>query len=325
MQLKRYTNTELKNILINIFYDYMSVEDKDSEFITPAHKIHQEWADRLKNYQNRYAQFTELLSSNDLSNQAKESIEGELGYLKRGIVFLTEANMDNQKKWYNETKSTNFTRSVIQIPLNKKINSYYDDFVLEVVFYDDVCTLNSKYDIYKSLETNEDRREFIKDYTEITNMGLCWLPNNQLKAIIEVEGSLNYEDELVKTSYVTLLPKEFSDFSSLTLKDTNEIENNDLKQFMQTKIDMDREDLELLSQQNIRGDEYWVYRDNSTNNLYIRYICRSTGRVYYNDLNIENLKLSEYFEENDYESYAKAWWNLTHLGSKVDGKPVIRC
>ena len=49
------------------------------------------------------------------------------------------------------------------------------------------------------------------------------------------------------------------------------------------------------------------------------------AEVYYNRLNLSNLGISKYFNEDDYDSYAKAWWNLNTLGEDPDGEPVIRC
>ena len=85
--------------------------------------------------------------------------------------------------------------------------------------------------------------------------------------------------------------------------------------------------MQLLASVNIRGDIYKILKpqENNDKTIYIRYVCRSTGRVYYNPLNLRNLEISEEYKEDNYESYAKAWWNLNTLGSKVDGKPVIRC
>ena len=75
----------------------------------------------------------------------------------------------------------------------------------------------------------------------------------------------------------------------------------------------------------IRGDRYGIYQSYA-NDLYIRYTCRGTGRVYYNALNLNNLKLSSYFEEGNYDTYSKAWWDLNTLGGNPENeKPVIRC
>ena len=196
---------------------------------------------------------------------------------------------------------------------------------VEVVFYDDVCTPSGDIESYKKLESDEDRLEFIMRNTEITNIGLVYERNNRRVAILEVIGELNYDDERVRQANVDLLSKGYTDFENMTLKDTLQVENNDLRQWLQTKIDLDKENMEQLAREFIRGDYYSIHKSDNNKDLYIRYVCRSTGRVYYNLLIKDNLKISEYFEENDYSSYAKAWWSLTQLGSKIDGKPVPAC
>lgn len=325
MQLKRYTTEELQQICKDLFYDYMSKEDNDSEFITPAHKVYSDYKEIYNTYATRISQFSQLLNSPEINAGAREALEQEISYLRQGMSYLENSNLKFQKYLYEKTGVTDFSRSSVRIPLNKEINSYYDDFVLEVLFYDDVCTLNSKFSEYEKLRTNQERRDFLEQNTEITNMALGWVPNRTLKALITLEGDLNIGNPRVEGTGVALLSKKFSDFENLTLKDTSEIDNNDLKQFLQSKIDMDKENMVLMSDQIIRGDEYKILQSPIGGILYIRYVCRSTGRVYYDELNLGNLKLSEYYKDYDYDSYAKAWWNLTHLGSKVDGKPIVAC
>ena len=79
----------------------------------------------------------------------------------------------------------------------------------------------------------------------------------------------------------------------------------------------------------IRGDRYSIHESRINGgkpDLYIRYTCRGTGRVYFNMLNLNNLRLSSHFEENNFDSYSKAWWDLNTLGGDPDNeKPVIRC
>lgn len=324
MQLKRYSNEELQEIFTKIFYDYISKEDVNSEYITPAHQLHSKYEAKVQEYSERAEQYKEKLKEADNTKLA-DSLKESLANIQTGIDLLKSANMENQKALYERTKAVDFGRTRIRIPLDKKINSYYDDFSIDVLFYDDVCTLNGKFEIYESLETDEDRRNFIKANTEITHFGLVWAPQRAVRALIEVKGRLKYDSTRAQNQGIALLPKKFSDFETLTLKDTGEIPNNDLKQFIQTKIDLDKENMKLLSTQNIRGDVYKIYESPEEKGYYIRYVCRSTGRVYYNRLNLDNLRVSNEFKTNNYDSYARAWWNLNTLGGDVDGEPVIRC
>lgn len=327
MQLKRYSTQELQELCTDIFYTYMSSMNGDSWRVpTPVHALHQQYLDQLGRYRER----ENLYRKEIFSNGEKPSLVKQLGYIEEAVGYLCESNMQAQKKLYESTGSTDFARTSIRIPLDKKINSYYDDLTLEVVFYDDVCTLNGKFDEYNLLRTEKERRAFLEENTEVTNMGLLYIRNNSVVSITALKGDLNDADPRVLSTSVVLLPQIFSDFNKLTLKDTSLIKNNDLKQLIQSKIDLDKENMEELSSVIIRGDRYSIHQapDNGyyEEDLYIRYTCRGTGRVYFNRLNLNNLQLSSYFKENDFDSYCRAWWDLNTLGGNPDNeKPVIRC
>ena len=330
MQLKRYSTEELQELCTDIFYTYMSAVNSDSySHPTPAHALHKLYEDKLEQYKNRIRIYNDKLSEN-IEPDVRNSLTKQLNYLIEGARHIANSNKDYQKELYDVTHSTDYARTTVKIPLDKKINSYYDDFTLEVVFYDDVCTLSGKFDEYSQLRTEKERREFIINNTEITHMGLLYLNNERLISITALMGKLNTQDPRVMESGVVLLPQEFSDFDKLTLKDTSSIDNNDLKQFMQSKIDLDKENMQELSSQIIRGDRYSIHCSQPDQNgkvdLYIRYTCRGTGRVYYNMLNLNNLSLSSYYKQDDYDTYSKAWWDLNTLGGNPENeKPVIRC
>lgn len=321
MQLKRYSREELIPLLSEIFYNYMISSEKNS-VISNAQKLYNKYQEQIRDYKETYMMLSHALTTREVDNVG--NLKESLSYIKEGLNLLTRANVKTQKEHYLATHRTDYSRSKVRIPLNKKINSFYDDFYLDVVFYDDVCTPCGKYQDYLQITSKEERINFFKCNTEITHLALIYAPQRIVKAAIEVTGNLNTTDKRVQEMGITLLDSRFSDFKNLTLSDTSSISNNDLKQFIQSKIDMDKEDLTLLTLVNIRGDLYKIYKDESTNDMYIRYVCRGTGRVYYNKLNVKNLEISEEFKENDYESYARAWWNLNTLGSPTEGKPVIR-
>ena len=329
MQLQRYSTKELQEICRDIFYDYLSSENNNSkEHKTPADLLHKEYEDKLIQYLQRIKIYEEKLAEG-VDIDVQKSLQKQLSYLMEGADHLKSSSMSYQKRLYKKSHSTDYARTTIRIPLDKKINSYYDDFTLEVVFYDDVTTLNGKYEIYKTLQTKEEREQFLMANTEITHMGLLFINNNRLISIIGLMGELNTTDPRVLESEVVLLPQEFSDFNKITLKDTSKIQNNDLKQFIQSKIDLDKENMRELSSIVIRGDRYSIHESRINEgkpDLYIRYTCRGTGRVYFNMLNLNNLRLSSHFEENNFDSYSKAWWDLNTLGGNPDNeKPVIRC
>lgn len=317
MQLKRYTTQELQELIPNIFFKYM--------LDSGVEEVKESYINKIEEYKHARELYIQALTKGNLEESTVHSVKEQLQYLEKGLRYLEYSNLKNQKEIYKETNSTDFCRSIVKIPLNKLINSFYDDLFAEVVFYDDVCTPHGKYETYSNLELEEDQLEFLMRNIEITNIGLVYERNERRIAILELFGELNYDDDRVRNSGVELLSKVFSDFEHLTLADTSEIQNNDLKQWLQSKIDLDKEGMKELAKTFIRGDYYSIHQPQDSEDLYIRYVCRSTGRVYYNKLNLNNLRLSEYFKEGDYDSYNKAWWNLTHLGSKVDGNPIIAC
>jgi hypothetical protein len=234
--------------------------------------------------------------------------------------------MSYQKELYKKTGVIDYSRNLVRIPLDKRINSFYDDLILEVLFYDDIGVNKGVYDTYKTLKTNESRKNFIIKNTEITHLGLVIMNKNRSSqmATIGLMGELDLDNERVKNSGMVLCDSRYADFSKLSLEQTMLIQNNDLRQLFQSKIDLDKEKMKKLADLDIRGDNYKLFKNK--NDLFIRYVCPSTQRVYYNPINVEYLSYSDYFKENDYESYLKAWWNVTHLGSKIeDDTPFIRC
>ena len=343
MELQRFTTEELIEQCRVIFYNHMaSTEDLFvcGEFMpctpecpTVADMLHDLHLEVLKENDERIRLYEEARANERTDKECIPVLDKQLEYLHHERTLLTNSNMKLQKETFKETGTLDFARSGIRIPLDKKINSFYDNFVLEVVFYDDVCTLKGKYEDYKKLTSFEERIDFIKKNTEITHMGLAYFVDGKHKATIGLYGNLNFDDPRVTESDITLLPIKFSDLSNLTLRDTNEIKNNDLKQFIQSLIDLDREEvLKVVADKFVGHDNYKILIDTSASNsreaFYIRYVCPSTGRPYFNLLNLENLRLSEYFDKENnenYESYIDAWWSLNNLGANPYGKAMIRC
>lgn len=317
MALKRYTNQELKVILKDIFFNYM-IEDNHVQ------EVYNDYMDFINTCKQRIELYNQGIARATKPEQV-QSFKIGISFLRKSIDNLN-TNMQKQRELYAKTQKVDFARTHVRIPLNKKINSFYDDLYLEVLFYDDICTPQGKINRYLNLTSKEEQFRFFANNIEITNMTLVYVVNNREQAFIDVWNSeFNGSDIRKKDVYATLLSKKYSDFENLTLADISAIRNNDLKQYLQSKIDLDKENLSLLASVTIRGDIYKILKSPYDNELYIRYVCRSTGRVYHNRLNLDNLQISEKFVSKDYDSYAKAWWELNTLGGNVEGKPVIRC
>ena len=333
MTIKRYNTEELQKECEKIFYDCLISNSYQTgislENIRPKTDVAYEgYLTLLKENEERQRMYaSEIVKRNQAFDKTSvTALTEQLTFLQEEHFIVENMNMNSQKQRYITSGKIDYTRTVLKTSLNKKINSLYDDFDLFALFYDDVFTLKGKHDIYEQLETDEERMIFLKENTELTHMALInYKPNSrQILCCIGLLGELNSRERRVMEGNMYLLPQKFSDFESLRLNDLNIIKNNDLRQILQGKIDLDKENMELLATTNIRGSEYKLLK-RTEDELYIRYVCDSTGRVYYNLLNINNLKLSSYFDEGKPKSYLEAWWNITHLGANVYGKDVIAC
>lgn len=338
MTIKRYNSEELIEKCKDVFYDYMvssptfyfngSEMDCTEDRPTPVDFVYDQNISTLKENRARFEVFSKALEKNEENEAVVKIIREQCDFLQQEYDLLVTSNMLNQKSLYNRTGSTEYSRTAVTIPLDKKINSYYDDLFLDVIFYDDVMTLNGRYDEYKKILSKKEKKKFLMDNVEITHLGLAIISQKRLIAVIGLLGKLNTEDPRVSSNNITMLKHHFSDFDNLRLRDTLSVSNNDLRQLLQSKIDLDKENMKLLAEKNVRGDNYRVYESPAVNRhreLYIRYVCPSTGRVYYNTLDLNNLQLSKYYKNNDYESYINSWWSITHLGAPVEGAPIIRC
>lgn len=334
MAIKRLPLKELEEITTQIFYDFMSNDkeqffdetsyvDFNEKYPTPMDMLHKELEDTIEENTARIKMFEEAIAEDAADPAIVETLKEQLQPLLEERTHFTESCMAYQKELYARTGLTDYSRNLVRIPLDKRINSYYDNLILEVVFYDDIGTAKGKYDTYKLLETQEARRNFIIENTEITDLSFVVLDNARQRQIacIMIKGDFS-EDERAKQSNIITLDKKYADFEHLTLKDTMAVnQNNDLRQLLQSKIDLDKEDMTLLADMDIRESNYKLFRANETDEdnekelLFIRYVCPSTERVYYNPINTSFLAYSEFFKEGDYSSYLESWWNVCHVGA----------
>lgn len=342
MTLERLSLDELRSKCEEITYDFLSsTEEKyydetqyldlNPEYPTPMHMLWKETQNTIAENAARIKMFEEAIEENKADQAVVDTLKEQLQPLLEEKEHFEKSNMAYMKKLYKETGLVDYSRNLIRIPLDKRINSFYDDLILEVLFYDDIGVNAGQFDAYKTLETQEARREFIKKNIEITHMGLVVVgrSNNQV-ATIGLLGKLDFDNERVKQSGIVLLDNKYADFNNLKLKDTMKVTNNDLRQLLQTKIDLDKEDMTLLSDTNIGNDNYKIYEtkeknDRGNKQLFIRYVCPSTQRVYYNTINKTFLEFSKYFKADDYDTYALAWWNVCHVGADPKEGLAARC
>ena len=345
MALERLTNEELRDKCIEIFYDFMSSNEDfydrgknipcTPEYPTPMDMLYKELLDSIAENTARLKLFDEAIEEHKNDAEVVQVLTEQKQPLLEERVHFNESCMAYMKELYEKTGIVDYSRNIVRIPLDKKINSFYDDLVLEVLFYDDIAIAKGHYNEYKQLKTQEERREFIKQYTEVTHLGLVIMQRGTTEqiGIAALLGELNFDSERVANSNLILLDKRFTDFNTLTLSDTMSIQNNDVRQFFQTKIDLDKEGMKVLADLDIRGDNYKIMKpkndkkdDWGNEQLFIRYICPSTQRVYFNSINHRNLRYSDYYKEGNYKSYIESWWNICHLGADPRSKAEFtRC
>ena len=284
------------------------------------------------------------------------------------------------KALYEREKNIYNSRFYQEFPLDKKINSLYDDFSVFTLRYCNISAIwNNKQALIKSykgdrralerfaghawpedkekqkrflsLSTDEDRcalleKEYGKDHCDILDSlegqakvdfvkqnveftHLCLGPTESSAWAILLRGEIDGKHKHGDPS-INILPKEYADCAALKLSDTMKIQNNDLQQFMQTKIDIDKENLDVVDERNIRGDIYKILKAPSgfdrRSAYIIRYVCPSTGRVYFNSIDTNMISMSSYFKRDDVSTYSYAWWQVNNAGEDpMDEEDVIRC
>lgn len=206
-------NKEIENKFLNIFYNYMANKGVD--------EVREFYTEGIKEYENAINLYEESPVKENLSEGEAIEFKEQLQYLYQSIKHLQQSNIAYQKKLYAKTGSVDSCRSEVQIPLKNKISSRYNDIILEVLFYDDVCTPNGKYHEYSKIKDINEKINFLKENTEITNIGLVYKRNNRRVALIEVIGTLKWEEKVLQQIGVQLLGREFADLNNLSKEYVN--------------------------------------------------------------------------------------------------------
>lgn len=213
MPIQIYTTEELQEICRELFYDYMASTIKGTT-LTPAHLQHSHYeelivkvAERIKSYKS--AMQNKVINKDNLfTEHYKRQIES----LKEYQQCLNQSNLEFQKQTYEKTKDTLISRTTVKFSLENKINPIYDDFELEVLFYDDVCTLKGKFEKYRKLKTKKERLEFFKDNTEVTHMGLHLSSEYSCPLLIGLQGKVNMQPSV----QTLVLPSKYADLNNIT-------------------------------------------------------------------------------------------------------------
>lgn len=168
----------------------------------------------------------------------------------------------------------------------------------------------------------DERIKFVKEHIKFDHLNLGGVRNPNWAIFIYGQSEPSVSKLGSNEQQAISAEDGFYDFNNLTLADTLKIKNRDLMQLLQARIDIDRENLEVLDEKDIGGDNYRLVRireemrqgRNDINPLLIRFICPSTGRVYHVECDENSLRNSKYFTKGEYNTYLEAWWHISHGG-----------
>lgn len=332
LNIVRYTTQELIDFITDKFYEHVGTETRmyfmdkvaEQEHIRPRTRFIQRQK-RIEDIKYRICDY-KARRENESNPADKQVYSDGIKILEDKLFFEENFDIEHQKMEYEESGDVFASRTFTEIPLNKCLNGLYDDFNAIILFYDNL----TNDEIITKLEdapTLEEKKQIVKDNTEITHIVLALSDNT--RASIALVGTLDNIYSDITNDAASILPHKYSDFGAITLQDCENIKNNDLAQIVQERIDMDKENLIEEACLMIKGEEYKVLKSPYTNKEYIRYVCPSTQRVYYNVLNFDYLQESKYFEEDNAESYILAWYSISNLFIELTeeeiAKPSISC
>lgn len=327
LNIVRYTRDELLDFCIDKFYEEVATSTK----MYFQEKVAEEGQIRPRTrLQKRLKRIEEIKYRIDdfKKRQAEETNEADKNTYQQGIDLLADKldyeenpTIARQKQEYEKTKDVFASHTFTEFPLNKLLNSIYDDFNCVVMFYDELTTE----EIVSKLEnapTLEEKKQIVKDNVEITHV-LIRLANSS-RAVISLTGKIDEEYSNPTNSSAQILPPKFADFAELSLADCESIANNDLQQLVQERIDMTKEQLEIVDEAVIKGEKYVIKKSPTSDKLYISYTCPSTQRVYHNVLNMDYLSQSPYFKKKDVKTYIKSWYNISNLFIELTDEEIKR-
>ena len=392
MSLTRYTREELIEILNELGTTELATATSRYECATIAETgkslFHLNLAERLSNgkvYRTRIKDFRDKSEDVTIGEENRSIYKKAQDLLEKLACDDELSDMAYQKELYKKDKNIYTSRSYLEFPLDKRLNSLYDDLSAVFLYYDNISTLkNNKKALvasysndkealerfaklhiesreeqkeflslgstskqvdwvakkfgedmittFENIEDDKERLEFVKNNIEFTHCMLGGLNNPTWG--IGVYGDLDPKFSGFNENQ-QVLPHEYCDFSKIRLSDTAKIKNNDLLQVMQSKIDIDKENLEVIDEKYVRGDIYKILKTNETMqisngrtsfNYYIRYVCPSTGRVYFNPIVEGSLQQSRFYKSGDVKSYIHSWWHINNAGDDPTVElDVIRC
>ena len=128
------------------FYDENSYADFNKEYPTPMHMLWKETQNSIEENTARIKMFEEAIEENKEDQAVVDVLKEQLQPLLEEKEHFTNSNMEYMKKLYEKTGIVDYSRNLVRIPLDKRINSFYDDLILEVLFYDDIAVNKGQFD-----------------------------------------------------------------------------------------------------------------------------------------------------------------------------------
>ena len=239
--IEKCSTEELINICIDNFYEELATSTKcyfldtvrEENQIRPRTRLEK----RIKRIEQTKAQIDKWAKclAEETDETHKEQYRKAILICEDRLDYEENPTIERQKQEYKKKKDVFGSRTFTEFPLNKKINSLYDDFNCIVLFYDNLTTE----EIVSKLEnapTLEEKKQIVKDNVEITHMIIRIASPSGPR--ISLLGKIDEEYSNPSNPSAQILPPKFADFDSLTLADCESIANNDLQQIVQERIDM---------------------------------------------------------------------------------------
>lgn len=148
--MKRYSTAELTEMLNEMAVKELATGTQRWECTTVAETGSSMFRMQLKQnltngkvYRERIKDFVAKANEPDTIDEHKKIYKKAEELLEKLCSDDELATLEYQKKLYKKEKNIYNSRSYLEFPLDKKINSLYDDFAAVFLFYDDVATLGN--------------------------------------------------------------------------------------------------------------------------------------------------------------------------------------
>lgn len=157
----------------NITYNYLA-SNKPYSNDTPITDLFIERIQKIKELKERIRTIKSKEFKDTMKKYSRTEylyfLNNKLIYLEKELKLHQNNNMELQKSLYKSNPEDSIMlRTSINIPLKEE---KYKDYILNVLFYDNICCNKEVYKEYNKLTSKRSRLNFLKGNTEITHMYL---------------------------------------------------------------------------------------------------------------------------------------------------------